>query len=131
MGWILLAPVVWVAGSMLVCLSPSGYTLERMPVQGLPQSPLSAYDVAELNERLSQYDEYYMWYVAPFCAIFCEDDLRAVPSSDAGLELVRLHPALGWVDAETRVRLESREKERYQVLLEWLAEMRQKGALRS
>lgn len=131
MGWILLAPIVWVVGSMLVCMSPCAYTLELEPVQGLPLSSLSANDVAELNERLLQCEGYYMWYVAPFCGIFYKDDLLAVPTAEGGLELVRFRPALGWLDTESRERLVSQEKARYQVLQEWVAEMRKKGELRS
>lgn len=130
MGWILLAPVMWVAGSMmLVSLAPEAYTLERQLVQALPQSPLSAYDVAELNERLEQYDGYYKWHIAPFCAMFSPDTLRAVPASDDGVELVRFRPALGWVDVETQALLAQNEKGRLRVLQEWLAEMRKKGEL--
>ena len=132
MGWILLAPVMWVAGSMmLVFLAPEAYTLERQPVQGLPERALSAYEVAELNERLEQYDGYCKWHIAPFYATFSPDTLLAFPVSDTRVELVRFRPALAWVDIETQERLAQNEKGRLRVLQEWLAEMRKKGEPRS
>lgn len=99
LAWVLAAPVVWIAGLLLLVVSPIVYEVERTPVTGLPRRPLTMSEVATLNlalENCCRNHRHISWSTS----IYCDEYYLAVPTASGGLELVHAYPALTW-NAET------------------------------
>jgi hypothetical protein len=119
---VLAAPVVWIAGCLLLCMAPRGHEVECTPVAGLPSRPLTMREVAELNRMLDERcsDMYRLWYITWSVRMCGSEYYLAIPTADGGLELVHARPALVWADAGP---VESAEA----VVQEWLAKLNRKG----
>lgn len=63
-AWILPAPVVWLAGSYLVCSAPAAYTQECIPLNVPPQA-LPPAEVAQLNDALKLHTMFGSWSSLP------------------------------------------------------------------
>ena len=122
MLWGLAAPVVWIAGSLLLCTSPAVFEVERTSVAGLPERPLTIREVAELNRMLDERcsDICGIWYVTWSVGMSSPEYYLAVPTADGGLELVHARPALVWPHEESGESAET-------VVQEWLAGLDRKG----
>lgn len=95
LAWILAAPVVWIAGCVLLCVSPITYEVERTPVMGLPARPVTVEEVSALNRELENCNRN-GWYLSWSVRLYCEEYYLAVPTASGGLELVHAYPALVW-----------------------------------
>jgi hypothetical protein len=122
MLWGLAAPVVWIAGSLLLCTSPAVFEVERTSVTGLPERPLTIREVAELNRMLDERcsDMYRLWYITWSVRMCGSEYYLAIPTADGGLELVHARPALVWADAGPAESAEA-------VVQEWLVKLNRKG----
>lgn len=120
--WVLAAPVVWIAGCLLLCLAPRVDEVECTPVTGLPSRPLTMREVAELNRMLDERcsDICGLWYITWGVMRSDAEYYLAVPTSDGGLELVHTRPALVWPLEESGESAET-------VVQEWLAGLDRKG----
>lgn len=95
LAWVMAAPVVWVGGCLLLCFSPAPYKVERTPVTGLPQRPLTMDEVASLNQELESCSRS-RWHITWSVMLYHEEHYLAVPTAAGGLELVHSCPALVW-----------------------------------
>ena len=120
--WVLAAPVVWIAGCLLLCMAPGVHEVECTPVAGLPSRPLTMREVAELNRMLDERcsDICGIWYVTWSVRMYRPEYYLAVPTADGGLELVHTRPALVWPHEESGEYAET-------VVQEWLAGLDRKG----
>ncbi len=120
--WVLAAPVVWIAGCLLLGLAPRVDEVECTPVTGLPSRPLTMREVAELNRMLDERcsDIYGLWYITWGVMMSGAEYYLAVPTADGGLELVHTRPALVWPLEESGESAET-------VVQEWLAGLDRKG----
>ena len=120
--WVLAAPVVWIAGCLLLCMAPGVHEVECTPVAGLPSRPLTMREVAELNRMLDERCSNIcgIWYVTWSVRMDSPEYYLAVPTADGGLELVHARPALVWADAGPAESAEA-------VVQEWLAKLNRKG----
>ena len=120
--WVLAAPVVWIAGCLLLGLAPRVSDVECTPVTGLPSRPLTMREVAELNRMLDERcsDICGLWYITWSVMMSDAEYYLAVPTADGGLELVHTRPALVWPLEESGESAET-------VVQEWLAGLDRKG----
>ena len=120
--WVLAAPVVWIAGCLLLGLAPRVSEVECTPVTGLPSRPLTMREVAELNRMLDERcsDICGLWYITWGVMMSDAEYYLAVPTADGGLELVHTRPALVWPLEESGESAET-------VVQEWLAGLDRKG----
>lgn len=118
LGWLLLAPLAWVLGELIICCSPIVYERESIPVAGLPARPLTVAEVAELNRALES-DYYVAWMsFASFCLAY--EHFHAVPLVDGGVELVHVYPILCWGKNRSKADVDK-------VVQNWLVVINQKG----
>ena len=120
---VLAAPVVWIAGCLLLGLvAPRVHEVECTPVTGLPSRPLTMREVAELNRMLDERCSAIcgLWYITWSVMMSDAEYYLAVPTADGGLELVHTRPALVWPLEESGESAET-------VVQEWLAGLDRKG----
>lgn len=112
-GWLLSAPVAFIAGLCLLQLAPIVYEVEVIPLENLPPHALTVKRVSDLNERLRACTSG-IWEVGPLMACFDKETMLAVATEEGGLQLVHVYPALAW-------RAYSPENDWRTVVQQWLA----------
>ncbi len=116
-GWVLLAPLVWIIGNLSFSCAPAASEVEYIVLGPLPQHALTAARVAELNEELKETTSL-IWRV-DVSLFFCRECMLAVPTEGGGLQLVHVYPALAW-------RCDTPETDWQTVMQGWLAECEEK-----
>lgn len=94
-GWLLSAPVAFIAGLFLIFLAPIVHEVEIIPLENLPPHVMTVKRVADLNERLKSCTAG-TWEVGPMTVVFNNDAMLAVTTEEGGLQLVHVYPALAW-----------------------------------
>lgn len=122
LGWLLLAPLAWILGELMICIAPEGFVVERTPVAGLPERPVTVAEVAELNRALEDCGAS-LYKQSPGIVLYSPAHVHAIPTNDGGLELLHIYPSLCWEVAPP-------EADAQEVLQRWLAEINQKGGSR-
>lgn len=112
-GWLLSAPVAFVAGLCLLSLAPILHEVEIIPLENLPPHVLTVKRVPDLNERLKECTTA-VWEVAPMMVCVEQEAMVAVATEEGGLQLVHVYPALAR-------RGNSPENDRQIVVQQWLA----------
>lgn len=119
LGWLMLTPLAWVLGELIVFVSHPVYTVERTPVAGLTGRPVTVAEVAALNSALTA-ERSGCFYLSLAVFLYTYEYVHAVPTADGGLELVHVRPALCWSREETKPGIQ-------ETLQQWLAEINRKG----
>ena len=119
LGWLMLTPLAWVLGELIVLVSHPVYTVERTPVAGLTGRPVTVAEVAALNSALTA-ERSGCFYLSLAVSLNTYEYVHAVPTADGGLELVHVRPALCWRREETKPGIQ-------ETLQQWLAEINRKG----
>ena len=120
LGWVLLAPLVWVLGELLICIcSPVVYEIEHIPVEGIPARELTVDEVAKLNRALET-DREYLFNLTYVSLLVEYEHWHAVPVPGGRLELVHVYPSLCWGEGRSRADVD-------EAVQRWLSEINQKG----
>jgi hypothetical protein len=119
---VLLAPLAWILGELMICFPPVVCVVERTPVEGLPERPVTVAEVAALNWGLADCGAT-VFKPSPAIVVYQPELVHAVPTKDGGLELLHIYPAMCW-------KASTPEADAQEVLQRWLAEINQKGESR-